>query len=39
MMKDLNAAAKRLVIGKNWDAHQLNPDALPQMETALDTAS
>ena len=39
MIKDLHTAAKCPISDENWDTHQLNPDALLQIETALDAVS
>ena len=38
-LKDLHAAARRPVKEEKWDAHELNADALLQVETAIDAAS
>ena len=38
-IKDLKTAATRPLNGENWDAHQINTDALLQIETALEAAS
>ena len=38
-MKDIHAAAKRPQKEEKWDAHELNTDALLQVETALNAAS
>ena len=39
MIKDLHTPAKWPVTDENSDTHQLNPDALLQIEMALDAAS
>ena len=38
-MKDIHATATRPQREEKWDAHELNTDALLQVETALDAAS